>query len=819
MSEPTKKPLDKKLVKPEPSKTGLHRIGSLKPEPPKPAPKVPIPPARPMVPPKSALTQPAGAKPGVAGKPAVPAPAPAKPAPEARPMVPPKSSLTQAPPAAKPGTAKPVAPVKPAAPAPAPAKPMAPLPARPGAVPARPAAVPAKPGAAPAAKPGAPHAARPAAVPHPPVPKPAPAPGAPHKPAAPAPAPARPAAPPVRPAAPVRPPAAAPKPAAAPAPHKPAVPPPPVKPTPPPGPPKPRVKIQLREGWRLRDAAEAMKTRPKDLLEKLAAKGVAADLDEFVDDEVAAAVTKATHYDAEFITLDQAMRQRAEAGADDLVLRSPVVTIMGHVDHGKTTLLDAIRSSNLVDRESGGITQHIGAYRVNVKNRSITFIDTPGHEAFTQLRSRGAKATDIVVLVVAADDGIMPQTKEAIDHARAANVPIIVAINKTDKPEANVDRVKQQLAKENLLTEDWGGKTISVEISAREKKNIGDLLEMILLLSDIQEIKANPKVAAQGVVLEARLDSQKGPIATVIVQQGTLTAGQAFVSGLTMGKVRAMFDEHGKVLKSAGPSNPVEIMGFTEVPVAGDPFQVMESAEAARQVVDFRKSRAKGKETVRPEGVTLDELFKKIEGGQAKELNLVVKADVQGSVEVLADVLPPLGTEKVKIKIVHAATGNITEADVILASASKAIVIGYNVKPAPKAVDLANKEGVEIRTYAIIYQLTDDIKKAVIGLLEPVIRESFQGRAEVRKVFQIPRIGTIAGCYVQDGRIVRNAEARVLRGREVIHQGRITSLKHLKENVTEVKKDYECGIGVGGFGDFQPGDTIETFVREKIQAA
>jgi translation initiation factor IF-2 len=569
----------------------------------------------------------------------------------------------------------------------------------------------------------------------------------------------------------------------------------------------------------LKDAAEAMKIRPKDLLEKLAAKGSPADLNDFVDADLAAAITRATHYDAEFITLDQAMRQRAEAGGDNLAPRSPVVTIMGHVDHGKTTLLDAIRSSNLVDKESGGITQHIGAYRVTVKNRTITFIDTPGHEAFTQLRSRGAKATDIVILVVAADDGIMPQTKEAIDHARAANVPIMVAINKIDKPEANVERVKQQLAKENLLVEDWGGKTISVDISARENRNVGDLLEMILLLSDMLELRANPKVPAQGVVLEARLDSQKGPLATIIVQQGTLEQGQAFVSGLTMGKVRAMFDEHGKVLRSAGPSMPVEIMGFADVPVAGDPFQVMESAEAARQVVEFRKSRSKGKEAPRAgEGVTLDELFKKIEGGQAKELTLVLKGDVQGSVEVLSDVIPPLATEKVKIKIVSAATGHITEADVLLASASKAIVVGYNVKPGPKTLDLAKKEGVEIRTYSIIYQLTDDIKKALIGLLEPVIKESFQGRAEVRKVFQIPKVGAIAGCLVQDGRIVRNAEARVLRGREVVHQGRISSLKHLKENVAEVKKDYECGIGVGGFNDFQPGDTIETFVREKVQA-
>jgi translation initiation factor IF-2 len=755
---------------------------------------------------------------------------------------------------AKPGLPKPAAPAKPAVvvkPAP-PLKPVAPKPGTP--LPAKPAApAPVKPAApaAPAAKaavpqPSAPEpaAAKPAAVPHPPAAKPAPAPAArpaqPVKHEHPAPAP-RPATPPPgaapRPAAPTRPghgPGAVPRPSGpsrpgAPphgAPPRPGVPPQPQrqapasppKPTPPPAPPKPRQAIALREGWLLKDAAEAMKVRPKDLLEKLAAKGFNADLNDFVDAETAAAVSKATHYDAEFISLDQAMRQLAEAKASDLVPRSPVVTIMGHVDHGKTTLLDAIRSSHLVDKESGGITQHIGAYRVAVKNRIITFIDTPGHEAFTRLRARGAKATDIVVLVVAADDGVMPQTKEAIDHARAANVPIVVAINKVDKPDANVDRVKQQLAKENLLVEDWGGKTISVEVSAKENKNIGDLLEMILLLSDMLELKANPDVPAQGVVLEARLDGQKGPLATVIIQQGTLEQGQAFVSGLTMGKVRAMFDEHGKVLKSAGPSMPVEIMGFSDVAVAGDPFQVMDDPDAAKHVVEFRKIGARKPEEARDAGVTLDDLFKKIEGGQAKELALVLKGDVQGSIEVLSDVVPPLSTDKVKIKIVHAATGNITEADVLLASASKAIVIGYNVKPNPKILALAKKEDVEIRTYKIIYQLTDDLKKAVIGLLEPIIKETYQGRAEVRKVFQIPKVGAIAGCYVQDGKITRNAGARVLRGREILHQGRISSLKHLKENVTEVKKDYECGIGVDRFSDFQPGDTIEAFIKEKVKA-
>jgi translation initiation factor IF-2 len=779
MSETTKKPAVKKPVKPEepkgpPRKPAPARPLVARPEVQKPGVYKPVP----ATPVKPALQKPT----------LPPAPRPVAPA---KPLVHPVVSPKPMPPA-KPAVSHPAAPAKPTAPAPA-------KPAVPPAAPAKPSA-PQAGGAKPAPPPAA-----------------APRPVAPVKPVAPPAVPPRPAAP--RPTAPrpmVTP--QPPKPTPPPPPRKPTPPPAPPKPAAPPAPPKPRQKIAFREGWLVKDAAEAMKLRPKDLLGKLASKGFAVDLNDFVDAETAAAITRATNFDAEVITLDQAMRQLAEARTAELAPRAPVVTIMGHVDHGKTTLLDAIRSSNLVDKESGGITQHIGAYRVAVKNRLITFIDTPGHEAFTQLRARGAKATDIVVLVVAADDGVMPQTKEAIDHAKAAGVPIIVAINKIDKPEANSERVKQQLAKENLLVEDWGGKTISVEVSAREKKNVGDLLEMILLLSDILEIKANPKVPAQGVVLEARLDSQKGPLATVIIQQGTLEQGQAFVSGLTMGKVRAMFDEHGKVLKSAGPSMPVEIMGFAEVPVAGDPFQVIDDPNAAKLVVEFRKSLAKKPEAARDSGVTLDELFKRIEGGQAKELTLVLKADVQGSIEVLSDVVPPLGTEKVKIKVVHAATGNITEADVLLASASKAIVIGYNVKPNPKILDLAKKEEVEIRTYKIIYQITDDIKKAVIGLLEPVIKEVFQGRAEVRKIFQIPKVGTIAGCYVQDGRITRNAEARVLRNREVVHQGRISSLKHLKENVTEVKKDYECGIGVGGFNDFQPGDTIEAFAREKVQA-
>jgi len=582
--------------------------------------------------------------------------------------------------------------------------------------------------------------------------------------------------------------------------------------------PKPKPKFLLREGMLIKDVAEKMKLRLKVLLDKLEEKGLSLTANDLVDEAHAAPLAAVTGYDVESISLEREMKLRAESNASEMVPRPPVVTIMGHVDHGKTTLLDAIRSSRLVDKESGGITQHIGAYRVIYKGRPITFIDTPGHQAFTQLRARGAKLTDIVILVVAADDGVMPQTKEAIDHAKAAGVPIIVAINKMDRSEASAERVMQQLSKEGLLVEEWGGKTVSVQISAKDKKNIDDLLEMVLLLAEVTEIKANPKGPAQGVVLEARLDSQKGPLATVIIQQGTLSHAQAFISGVVTGKVRALFDEAGKPIKNAGPSMPVEVLGFSEVPSAGNYFQVVDDTETAKLIAQYRLSKVKKDEPVRPEHVTLDELFKKIEEGQVKELSIVLKADVQGSVEVLMEVLPSLSTEKVKIKIVHAATGAITEADVLLASASDAIIIGYNLKPNPKVVDLAKKEDVEIRSYRVIYELTEDVSKALVGMLEPVIKETYQGRAEVRRIFQIPKIGTIAGCYVIDGKIMRNSEIRVLRNKEVIHQGRISSLKHVKENVTEVKKDYECGIGLEKFHEFQPGDLIEAYIKEKVKA-
>jgi len=576
-------------------------------------------------------------------------------------------------------------------------------------------------------------------------------------------------------------------------------------------------KTLIREGMSLKEVSEILEIKAKDLIKKLMSKGLHLSVNDLVTESMAIKISEELGLQIELISIEKETLLEVESKPDEMVSRSPVVTIMGHVDHGKTTLLDAIRESNLVGKEAGGITQHIGAYRIFHKNRPITFIDTPGHEAFTQLRARGAKLTDIVVLVVAADDGVMPQTREAINHAKAANVPIIVAINKIDKPEADVDKVKKQLSKEGLMVEDWGGDTVSVEISAKEKTNLNELQEMILLLSDVIEIRANPRVKAQGVILEARLDAKKGPVATVIVQHGILSQGEAFISGTTYGKVRALFDENGKVLKRTEHSIPVEVLGFSEVPSSGDIFQVVSDLEKAKQIAQHRLSQLKKEVPLRPRHLTLDELFKKIEEEEIKELLLIIKADVQGSVEVLLDILPSLSTDQVKIKIVHSATGNITESDVLLASASNAIILGYNLKPNQKMIDLAKEEKVEIRTYKVIYHLTDDLKKALKGLLEPILKETYLGRAEIRRIFNVPRVGTIAGCFVVDGKITRNAKARVIRNKEVIHQGKISSLKHLKDNVTEVKKDYECGIGLEKFSDIKEGDLIEAFITEKVK--
>ncbi len=573
--------------------------------------------------------------------------------------------------------------------------------------------------------------------------------------------------------------------------------------------------ITLREGETLKELSEKTDINTKDIVETLRKKGQEVSVNDTVNEFLAELISKEFNLKLELVSIEKEIRTQAESQPKEMILRPPVVTIMGHVDHGKTTLLDAIRKSNLVGKESGGITQHIGAYRIFHNKRPITFIDTPGHEAFTQLRARGAKLTDIVVLVVAADDGVMPQTKEAINHAKDAGVPIMVAINKIDKKNADIDKAKQQLSKEGLLVEDWGGKTISVEVSAKEKTNLDELMEMILLLGDVIEIKANPNVLAQGVVLEASLDTKKGAVATVIIQHGILSQGEAFICGTSYGKARALFDENGKPLKKAEPSMPVEILGFSDVPVAGDYFQVVSDLETAKQITQYRLSQVKKAEIPRPEHLTLDDLFKKMEEGEVKELPLIIKTDVHGSVEVLSDILPNLSTDQIKVKIVHSATGKITESDVLLATASNAIIIGYNTKPDQKILDMAKEENVEIRTYKVIYELTKDIKEAMSGMLEPVLKETYLGRAEVRRIFRISRVGVIAGSYVTDGTITRKAEARVLRGEEEVYKGRIASLKHLKENVTEVKKDYECGIRLEKFKEFQEGDIIEAFTIEK----
>ena len=574
-------------------------------------------------------------------------------------------------------------------------------------------------------------------------------------------------------------------------------------------------KIQLREGLNIKEISDQLEVRAKDILTLLNREGFSISVNDPITPEIARSLSDTLELKIEIISIEDELKQRLENRSAELEIRPPVVTIMGHVDHGKTTLLDAFRESNLVGKESGGITQHIGAYIVRHKNHPITFVDTPGHEAFTQLRARGAKVTDIVILVVAADDGVMPQTKEAISHAKAAEVPIIVAINKVDKANADVDKTKQQLSKEGLLVEDWGGDVVSLEVSATEKTNMEELLDMILLVSEVNEIKANPNGEAQGVVLEARLDAKKGAIATVIIQNGTLKQGDAFITGVTHGKVRALFDENGGVMKEAKPSIPVEILGFMDVPESGDIFQVVQNIGSAKKISQLRKSQTKDESSVSSDHLTLDELFQKIEEGKVKELPLVIKGDVQGSIEVLSEILPNLSLEEVQVKIVHAATGHITESDVLLASASNAILIGYNVKANQNIQDLAKKENIEIRTYSVIYQLTDHIKKALTGLLDPILKEKILGRAEIRKIFQIPRIGVIAGCYVQDGTITRNAEIRILRDNVSIHQGKISSLKHIKENVTEVKKNYECGIGIEKFMDIQEGDIIEAFIVVK----
>jgi translation initiation factor IF-2 len=492
---------------------------------------------------------------------------------------------------------------------------------------------------------------------------------------------------------------------------------------------------------------------------------------------------------------------------------------MGHVDHGKTTLLDAIRETKVAEREAGGITQHIGAYSVDVGGRRVVFLDTPGHEAFTMMRARGAKVTDIVVLVVAADDGVMPQTREAVDHAKAAGVPIVVAVNKIDKPDANAERVKRELSELGLVPEEWGGSTVTVEVSARQRKNLDQLLDMLLLVADLADLKANPKRMAQGTVLEAKLDRGRGPVAHVLVQDGSVSEGDLFIAGTVDGKVRALFDHLGRKLKEAGPSTPVEVLGLSSLPQPGDTFQVIDDPIKARQVVTYRQAQAKEKALFGKGGrLTLESLQQHMAEGGVKELPIVIKADVQGSAEVLADTLAKLSDGKTKIKIIHSAVGAINESDVLLATASNAIIIGFNVRPDRNAAEVAEREKVDIRQHSVIYHVTDEIKKAMAGLLEPTFKEIRIGSAQVRETFRVPKVGIIAGCMVTDGRITRqgDAQARLLRDHVVVWEGKLASLKRFKDDVSEVKAGFECGMGLHNFNDIKVGDVIEVFQMERV---
>jgi len=591
------------------------------------------------------------------------------------------------------------------------------------------------------------------------------------------------------------------------------------KPALPPAPPAPaRPKIQISENIAIKDLAQKMGIMSKVLLKKLLDRGILVNINQNVDLKIAEQLAGEFGYDVEVTTYEEVVAREQEVEETDagLLKRPPVVTIMGHVDHGKTSLLDAIRESNIAGGESGGITQHIGAYQVKAGQRAITFIDTPGHEAFTRMRARGALVTDIVVLVVAADDGVMPQTREAIDHARAAKVPIVVAINKIDKPDANPDRIKQQLAQNDLLIEEYGGDTVCVEISARKKINIDTLLEMILLVSDILDLKATPNRLATGTTLEARLDKSRGPIATILVQNGTLHVSDVFVAGAVMGRVRAMFDDKGAKMKEATPGLPVEVLGFQGVAQAGDSFQVFKDEFKARSIVAFRQTKARELAARSGGRLSLDQLFNKIQQGEIRELPIIIKADVQGSIEVLKDTLTKLGSEEVKIKIIHSGTGAVTLSDVLLASASNAIIIGYNVRPEPKARELAEKEKVDIRAYTVIYNIVSEIKSALEGLLRPTLKEVFMGSAEVRDTFRIPKVGLIAGCYVVSGKLIRNATVRLVRDHVVVYEGRISSLRRFKDDASEVRESFECGVGLENFQDVKIGDYIEAFTIEKI---
>lgn len=592
--------------------------------------------------------------------------------------------------------------------------------------------------------------------------------------------------------------------------------------------------ITVTEGISVKDLAEKLEIRAKDLIATLLMRGVFVTVNQSLDAEMVKDVAARFGAGANVISYEEELENEAIEEVLDVdktdvveVPRAPVVTVMGHVDHGKTSLLDAIRETDVAAGEAGGITQHIGAYKVRfnkegspASGREIVFLDTPGHEAFTRMRARGAKITDIVVIVVAADDGVMPQTLEAIDHARAANVPIIVAVNKIDKPEANPDRVKKQLADRGLIPEEWAGggegSTVFVEVSAKKRLNLDLLLEMICLVSDIRAPKATPGRKAVGSVIEAKLDRGRGAVATVLVQDGTLHINESYIVGNTFGKVRAMFDDRGRPLEEAGPSSPVEVLGLESMPDAGDTFLVVADRDKAKGIAQYRKMKEREAQLAKSSRVTLENLSEQIRQAGVKDLAIILKGDVTGSVEVLADSLVRMSTDKVRIKVIRSGVGSITESDVLLAAASNAIIIGFNVRPERKSAELAQQEDVDIRLHSIIYELQDEMRLAMMGLLEPTFKENYVGRAEVLNIFKIPKVGTIAGCRVQDGVIRRDSEIKVMRDGEQVFKGKIGSLKRFKDDAREVTNGMECGIGIANFADLKEGDLIEAFSTEKI---
>lgn len=583
--------------------------------------------------------------------------------------------------------------------------------------------------------------------------------------------------------------------------------------------------IEIEDKIQVKELAEKMGVNSTQIITKLIALGVMVSINQEIDFDTASVI--ASEFNYELKQFDEIEEQEnsisiydsldTEDPKESLQLRPPVVTVMGHVDHGKTSLLDAIRETHVTQKEAGGITQHIGASAVTINNKKVVFLDTPGHEAFTSMRARGAQITDIAILVVAADDGVMPQTVEAINHAKAANVPIIVAINKTDKSEANPDRVKQELTDHGLIPEDWGGDTIFVPVSALKRIGIDELLEMILLVAEMQELKANPNRKAVGTIIEAKLDKGRGPVATVLVQKGSLHVGDAVVSGAAYGRVRAMLDDKGKRVKKVGPSTPVEILGLSEVPDAGEHLYVVEDDKKAREFAEYRRETIRNEQLKVNQKISLDDLFERIKQGEVKDLNIIIKADVKGSIEAVKQSLEKLSTEEVKVNPIHGGVGAITETDIMLASASNAIVIGFNVRPTNTAMDIANRENVDVRTYRVIYTAIEDIEAAIKGMLAPEYREVVLGRAEVRATFKVPNVGMVAGIYVQQGKILRNAKVRLLRDNIVIHEGSIESLKRFKDDVREILSGYEGGLGIEGYNDVKDGDVIEAYTLEEIK--